>query len=115
MTRLADVASSIKSANAGASMLTFDISFPSKASLRAVLDAGALSTSAIAARFLVEPSAMRLFVCWPVLAIKVTMPRRTTAGGREETDFDGTQQFVPLLDLNVGPVAACPSRPGAIL
>lgn len=101
MTRLADVAHAIKSANAGASWITFDIVFADSATYARVLATGALSADAFAMRFRVASSDVQLFACDAVRTIKATIPRRTASGGPDETDFDGTQQFAPLLDLEV--------------
>jgi hypothetical protein len=111
VTALGSVASAVKSANAGASMLTLDMTFATAATLQAVIDNGLLSASSIASCYAVDPEAVQLFVCWPVLAIKVTIPRREPSGGRGETDFDGTQQFIPLLGLEVGEESLVPSTP----
>jgi hypothetical protein len=36
------------------------------------------------------------------LTIKVTIPRPTLLGGPSERDFDGVQQFIPLLEVELG-------------
>ena len=37
----------------------------------------------------------------PARIIKVTLPRPAMSGGLAERDFDGVQQFAPLLDIPV--------------
>jgi len=101
MQRLDDIAQAIKSANAGASYLTFDIVFADRTALDRVAQSGAVNAEAIGAMYKVAPADVGVYVCDPVLTIKVTIPRGTSSGGMNETDFDGTQQFAPLLDIPV--------------
>jgi hypothetical protein len=101
VTRLADAAHAIKSANAGASWLTFDVVFADQHTYQRVCRAAVLSPALFARLYGVDPAQVRVFHCEPVLTIKVTIPRATAAGGADETDFDGVQQFAPLLDVDV--------------
>ncbi len=101
MATLDDVAKAIKSTNAGASYLTFDIVFSDRASLDRVAESGAISQGSISSIYRVPAESVEIYVCDPVLTIKVTIPRGTSSGGMNETDFDGTQQFAPLLDIAI--------------
>lgn len=101
MPRLDDIVKAIKSANAGASYLTFDIVFPNRDALDRVAQSGAVDAETIGSIYKVPPESVGIFVCDPVLTIKVTIPRGTASGGMSESDFDGTQQFAPLLDIAV--------------
>ena len=103
MTELAEVASALKSANAGASWITFDIVFADPASYSRVRDSAVLNPALFAARYGVDPEHVQIYHCDPVLTIKATVPRRTASGGADETDFDGVQQFIPLLSVEVPP------------
>lgn len=100
--RLDDVANSIKSTNAGASMLTFDIGFADEQSFRHVADGGYLTPRVIHRLYGVAEDDVRVYAYAPALIIKITIPRSTRSGGIAERDFDGTQQFAPLLDVDVG-------------
>jgi hypothetical protein len=108
MALLGDVATTIKSANAGASWLTFDIVFSDQTTFDRVCDSGVLVPALFAHLLAVDPGGVRVFRCDAVLTIKVTIPRTTSTGGPEETDFDGVQQFVPLLDIEL-PMGSCPN------
>jgi hypothetical protein len=101
MATLGEVAAAIKSANAGASWLTFDIVFGDRASFERVCDSGVLAPALFARLLAVDPAQVSVHRCDAVLTIKATIPRTTSTGGPEETDFDGVQQFVPLLDVEV--------------
>jgi hypothetical protein len=99
--RLGDIASAIKSSNAGASWLTFDIRFPNRETFDLVVTRELLKQAMFAELYHVDADEVRIFPYEPTLTVKVTIPRKTVSGGPEETDFDGVQQFVPLLDAMV--------------
>jgi len=101
MPPLADVAVAVKSANAGASWMTFDIVFDNRATYERVRDSVRLDAGLFARVYAVDLSLVRVYYCDPVLTIKATIPRTTSSGGVDETDFDGVQQFVPLLAVDV--------------
>jgi hypothetical protein len=95
--RLGDVARSLKSANAGASWITFDMFFADVADLRAA--ARALCPELVGRLYSVPVDAVSVFVVESVLALKVTIPRASFAGSVDERDFDGVQQHVHLLEV----------------
>jgi Domain of unknown function (DUF4387) len=100
MAELGDVAAALKSANAGASWITFDIVFADQEAYDRVCSSGVLDAGLFARLYGADPGAVRVHHCGPVLTIKATIPR-LSSGGPEETDFDGVQQFVPLLTVDV--------------
>lgn len=100
MATLAEVTEAIKSANAGASWLTFDIVFADDETYDAVRRRGIVSPALLGRLYCVDPATVAVHECDAVRTIKATIPR-ASSGGRDETDFDGTQQFAPLLDVEV--------------
>jgi hypothetical protein len=102
MTALTDLADVVKSANAGATWLTLDVGFADPAAYRRAICAPALAPAAIAALYAVRPEQVMVYHCDEIQTIKVTLPRAVADGGAAETDFDGTQQFIPLLGLPIG-------------
>jgi hypothetical protein len=98
---LRDITEAIKSANAGASWLTFDLVFPDMATLDTVWNAQVLSPALFHRIYGVDPDSVELYRCDAINTIKVTIPRHSGMGGPDETDFDGVQQFAPLLDIAV--------------
>jgi len=110
MARLDDVSIAIKSANAGASWITFDIVFGDVASYRHTLESGVLNADLFSRLYRVDSSQVRIYDCEPVLTIKATIPRSASSGGADERDFDGVQQFVPLLSVQI-PGTRCESCP----
>lgn len=101
--RLVEVASVIRSKNAGPFTVTLDVMFDHADDLRHVVATGVLSPAALAPRFAVEAEALRVVVFAPANAVKITMPRRCGSGSAQDTDVYGTQQHVPLFDIEVPP------------
>lgn len=101
MTRLRDLASVVRSKNAGPLYLTFDVLLPDETAYRRVIASGALAAERIAALYRVPPDDVETIEHPGTFAIKVTMRRPVTAGDPDETDLYGAQQYVPLLDLEV--------------
>lgn len=99
--RLGDLAPGMKGRNAGASWLTFDIAFKDLAAFERAVASGVIDAALIAGLYGVREDEVRIFVYRPAQAIKVTIPRASFAGGIEESDFDGAQQFAPLLDVEI--------------
>jgi hypothetical protein len=99
--KLPEITSFLKSANAGASELTFDIGFATRETFDKVVTAGAITPETIGRLYSIDPSSVRVFAYEPALIIKVTIPRVVRSGGIAERDFDGTQQYAPLLDLEI--------------
>lgn len=100
-TLLVELADVVKSANAGATWLTLDIGFVEPAAYRRATRAPSLTAAAIAPLYAVRPDQVSVYHCDTIATIKVTLPRAVVDGGPSETDFDGTQQFVPLLTLRI--------------
>jgi hypothetical protein len=101
MARLSDVASFVKSANAGATMLTFDIGFASRDAFDRVVASGSITPQSIMGLYGVRAGEVAIYAYAPALMVKITIPRPVMSGGVAERDFDGVQQFAPLLDLDV--------------
>jgi hypothetical protein len=98
---LGDLAAAVKSANAGASWLTFDLRFDDEAAYQLVATSGAISAERFHQLYDVPAEDVTIYLYAPALTIKVTVPRRTLTGGIAETDFDGVQQFAPLLGIPI--------------
>ena len=98
---LDELASFIKSTNAGATRLTFDIGFADAERFALVVASQAINPAVIQERYGVPPQSIEIYAYEPALIIKVTIPRPVMSGGLAERDFDGVQQFAPLLDIPV--------------
>ena len=100
-TTLDELASFIKSTNAGATRLTFDIGFADEQTFHLAVASQAITPAVISALYGVAPESIEIYAYAPAQIIKVSIPRPTMSGGLAERDFDGVQQFAPLLDIPV--------------
>jgi hypothetical protein len=101
MPLLAEVAHTVKSANAGASWVTLDIVFADHIAYEIVRNSCAITNETVARLYAVDELLVEVYNCDAILTIKATIPRATFRGGPDETDFDGVQQFAPLLRIRV--------------
>jgi hypothetical protein len=99
--KLYELASLIRSKNAGPFVLTFDILFSDEESYVRVRDSGVLNVEDFAQRFGVSQNAVRFFTCDNARAFKISIPRPLTAGDPADADLHGGQQFAPLMDIEV--------------
>jgi hypothetical protein len=97
--KLVDIASFIKSANAGASYLTFDIGFASAEAFAQVVASAVITPELVSRLYPVSAADVQIYAYRPSSVIKITIPRPVMSGGLAERDFDGVQQFAPLLDI----------------
>jgi hypothetical protein len=102
--KLSEVANSVKSANAGATQITMDIAFRDFATYRKVFESGALAPAVIAPLYRIDPAEVEIHDYDPASTIKITIPRAVVSGGIAERDFDGVQQYIPLLSIEVGAI-----------
>lgn len=99
---LRELASIIRSKNAGPFRLTFDILFNDDSAYLAVIESGVVSEQTIAELYNVDVSKISSVHVLPQgRAIKVTMYRPRTQCSRSERDVYGCQQHAPLMDLLV--------------
>jgi hypothetical protein len=102
--KLADIAKTIRSKNAGVDKITFDIIFADRASYELVRDSGVLSREAVCRIFAIDPARISDHVAFdPALAIKFTLYRTAPSGSPGDADVFGAQQYGPLLDVEVAP------------
>ena len=100
--RLSDIAKTIRSKNAGVDKVTFDVIFPDRASYDRVRESGVLSRDAVCRIFGIDATQITDHVAFdPALAIKFTMYRRLPSGSPGDADIFGSQQYGPLLDIEV--------------
>ena len=98
-TALRQVASVVRSKNAGPLCLTLDVFFRDRGSYdRAVCSPG-LSAEAVATLYGVAAAQVRRFELPEILAIKLAIPRVLSAGDPGDGDVYGAQQHAPLLEV----------------
>jgi hypothetical protein len=99
---LSELATVVRSKNAGPHRLTLDVLFTSPEVFDAVLATGALNTEAVARTYGVPATAVSSAVVFrPGLAFKFTLRRPWVQGALGESDHYGAQQHAPLLDLEI--------------
>ena len=98
---LAEIATLIRSKNAGPFTLTFDIMFSDLASYCRVLESKALSRVLFAKLYGCPVEKVLFFECANALAFKFSIPRPLTQGELGDGDMHGGQQFVPLMTIEI--------------
>lgn len=100
--KLYDLASTIRSKNAGVDHITFDIICRERKNFERVRDSGVLTKESVARLFGVDEERIASFVVFePANAIKFTIRRTVPSGCMGETDMFGSQQYAPLFDVEV--------------
>ncbi|HZU17427.1 MAG TPA: DUF4387 domain-containing protein [Candidatus Dormibacteraeota bacterium] len=103
---LAELASTVRSKNAGVLHVTFDVLFRDHRAYGLAKASGALSRERLAALYGLEPEQIVTWVFYdPGLAFKFTIRRRQPAGTPGEPDPFGSQLYPPLFDVQI-PVAS---------
>jgi hypothetical protein len=99
--KLAEIASLIRSKNAGPFVLTFDIMFADEESYRRVKRAGVLSPGIFAKLLRCPEHTVRFFECDNARAFKFSIPRPMPQGELGDADQHGGQQYAALMDIDV--------------
>lgn len=102
MTKLAELASLIRSKNAGPFELTIDIMFDDAKVYERVKRSGAVTREVIAGAYGVAVADVRFFESDSALAIKASIPRPIIQGDVGDNDGHGGQQYAPLMELEIG-------------
>ena len=100
--RLAELAKTIRSKNAGVDLITFDIIFTGPEPYERVRKARVLTRETVARLYGIPYDRIADFVEFdPAYAIKFTIYRLRPSGSPGDPDIFGCQQYAPLLDLEV--------------
>lgn len=100
--KLADLAKTIRSKNAGTDKITFDIIFREKDTYEMVRRSKALTPESVCRILNVDPARLTDFVEYdPAYAIKFTILRDRPSGSAGDGDIFGAQQYAPFLDVMV--------------
>jgi hypothetical protein len=99
--KLAEIASLIRSKNAGPFVLTFDIMFPDDESYWRVKNAGVLSPAIFAQLLRCPESVVQYFECDNARAFKFSIPRPMPQGEPGDADLHGGQQYAALMNVEV--------------
>lgn len=102
MPRLVDLASTIRSKNAGVDHTTFDILFRERETWERVRASGAITPESVAAVLNIDESEITHFTWFePANAVKFTTRRQHRSGSIRDTDVYGSQQYASLFDIEV--------------
>jgi hypothetical protein len=102
MTTLAELATLVRSKNAGPFWVTIDIFLPDATTYeRAAATSELTDVDAIADRYDVSPDTVKVFRLPDLHAIKLSFPRRSAQGGAHDRDMHAGQQYVPLLGIDI--------------
>ena len=101
MAKLGDLARLIRSKNAGAFMLTFDVMFDDDATYQRVLKSRVLTKERFAKIYQVPEEDVLFFEHEAAKAIKISIPRPYYQSAREDGDAYGGQQHAPLVELEL--------------
>ena len=101
MVKLRDIASVIRSKNAGAFEITFDIMFRDRDVYDRVKQTGAINRQLFARLYHVPEEQCEFLTFDGAYAFKCTIPRPIPAGDIGDSDVYGAQQHAPLLDVDV--------------
>ena len=99
--RPGDLASVVRSKNAGALLLTLDVIFDDDETYRRVRDCGVLEPRVIAALYRVSDNAVQVIPFDVARAIKTTLPRAVPSGDPGDSGVYGAQQHAPLREIEV--------------
>ncbi|MCS6855754.1 MAG: DUF4387 domain-containing protein [Elioraea sp.] len=101
-TTLRDLASTIRSKNAGVDHITFDVIFKDRSAFERVRDSRVLTPDRVAALFRITPERVTDFVVFDQAnAIKFTIRRPRPSGSPGESDVFGSQHYAPLFEIEV--------------
>jgi hypothetical protein len=98
---LADVATVVRSKNAGPFVLTLDVFFRDKEAFQKVRDAGVITKARVAELYRVrEDEILEVTFFEPAEALKISIKRWVSSAAPGDTDVFGAQQHVPLMSLS---------------
>ena len=99
MPKLIDLATVVRSKNAGPLYVTFDVMFPNKSVFEKVKRSNVLTEKYIAKLYDVDIKEVSIIMYDIVNSLKITIPRKEISGALADTDVYGCQQQVPLSNV----------------
>ena len=100
--RLAEIAKTIRSKNAGVDKITFDIIFRTEEEYELVRRSGVITRATISELYNLRQDRITDFEEFdPAFAIKFSILRERPSGSPGDPDIFGAQQYAPLMDIEV--------------
>jgi Domain of unknown function (DUF4387) len=100
-TTLGELATQVRSKNAGPFWLTLDIFLPDQATFDRVSRSVVTDPEVIGDLYGVDPAGVKVFALANLCAVKISLPRPGVQGSLDDRDMHAGQQYVPLLALPV--------------
>jgi len=113
--RLGDLATIIRSKNAGPFWVTIDVFLPDAETFERVRLSALTDPVAVGTLYATPPESVQVFEIAALRAVKVSFPRPLVQGSRGERDMHAGQQYVALVDLEIpdaGPASSGPASSG---
>ncbi len=101
MAKLSELASLMRSKNAGPFVLTIDIMFDDPQIYARVKSSGRVNAETVANIYRLPVEDVQFFFVDNALAIKASIPRPVTQGDVGDADGHGGQQYAPLMEIEV--------------
>jgi hypothetical protein len=99
---MANLATVIRSKNAGPFVLTLDVFFKDKETFHKVENANILTKECIADLYNIKESeVLEVTFFQPAAALKISLKRQISSAAPGDTDVFGAQQHVPLMNLTL--------------
>jgi len=98
-TPLGELATLVRSKNAGPFWVTIDIFLPDSASYERACRSRVTDPATVGALYRTDHNEIKIFQLPGLQAIKISFPRPITQGAVQDRDMHSGQQYVPLLDL----------------
>jgi len=105
MPKLRDVCRHIRSKNAGPFWITVDLFFDDVRAYAAHHADPAISAQALAGVFAADVDRVKWFAVPTLNVVKFSYPRAVPQGGAQERDMHGGQQYLPIMDIELGAAA----------
>lgn len=102
MSKLSDVSRHVRSKQAGPFWVTIDIWFDGEENFQRYRDSQGLSPDVFASLFGTDPALVKKIPVPELHLVKISYPRATPQGGVVERDMHSGQQYVRLLDVELG-------------
>jgi hypothetical protein len=101
VTPLGELATLVRSKNAGPFWLTLDIFLPDPETYGRVSTSPAADPRTIGELYRVDPDKIEVFLLADLRAIKISFPRPVVQGSLRDRDMHAGQQYVPLLSIEI--------------
>lgn len=98
-TTLGDLASEVRSKNAGPFWVTMELFMADEDGYRTAADADLLNEDVVGRLYAVAPETIRFFRIPALNIVKISFPRRVSQGGLFDRDMHAGQHHVPLAAL----------------